>query len=323
MFKVLVTTHPFAEYNLQPIEILQHHGCEVIRNSQKAKFSRTELINMIKNADALIAGVEKLDQPLLEHAPKLKIIARVGIGLDNVDFDYTNAKGIKVTYTPDAPSRSVAELTMGMIIDLARYLTFADQQIKLGKWQRYTGVILEGKTLGIVGLGRIGRLVAQLAAPFGMKILTHDILPNHSFINSNNLILVSKEEIIANSDFLTMHIPLYSKTINYLDYQQLSAMRHGSFLINTSRGGIINELALAEVMRSGHLRGAALDVFCEEPYNLQKNSLLAQFPNMIFSAHMGSCTREGRYLMEYGAAKSIVDIITGKKPEHLVTEAGY
>ncbi|MBF0315257.1 MAG: phosphoglycerate dehydrogenase [Oligoflexia bacterium] len=321
--KVLISTLPFGEYNSAPLDLLKKHGLEVIASNRAEKFSREELKSHLYDIDFLIAGTELLDNELLKHAPKLKAIARVGIGLDNVDFNYTNQNSITVTYTPDAPSLSVAELTVGLMLDLARTITFVDTKIKKGKWHRYTGVLLQEKTLGIVGLGRIGKLLVKLIKPFGMKILVHDIEPDYTFAKAEEIELVSKETIVKQSDFLSLHIPLYSKTINYIDQNEFSLMKKDSFLINTSRGGIINESALVNALFSRKIAGVALDVFSEEPYNKRCDSPLLQFDNVVFTAHMGSCTKEGRYQMEFEAAKSIIDLITGNNSPNIVTASTY
>lgn len=319
--KIRASTYPFSEHNSAALDLLRDHGCEVILSSKKEKFSRQELMEQIGDCDGLIAGGKSW--MLLSRAPKLKIIARVGIGLDNVDFSYTQSKGIMLTYTPDAPSRSVAELTVGLMLDLARQVSFASEQIKGGRWQRYTGVLLEGKTLGIVGLGRIGKLLAKLIAPFGMRVLGHDIAPDEAFARKHHLELLSKEEIIKHSDFLSLHIPLYSKTLNYIGKEEFLLMKSGAILINTARGGIVDEVALEQALASGKLGGVGLDVFSEEPYRPKSDSLFTRHPNVILTAHMGSCTKEGRYLMEYGAAESIVDLIGGKTPKNMVKEILY
>ncbi|MBF0362917.1 MAG: phosphoglycerate dehydrogenase [Oligoflexia bacterium] len=315
--KVLISTYPFAEYDRSPIKLLEENGCEVILNSSGHKLSADELASKIENVDAIIAGTELLDRKLLSNAKKLKIISRVGIGLDNIDFTATDEKGIIVAYTPDAPSLSVAELTIGHILSLLRYIDTSTEEIRTGVWKRHTGHLLSNKRVGVIGVGRIGKLVIKILQSFNTTIVANDIKPDFDFAQKYNFKFVSKEELLKTSDVVTIHIPLYKKTYNFISDSEIDLMREDSILINTSRGNIVDENALLQGLISKKLAGAGLDVFSEEPYNSARDSKLAQMKNIVLTAHMGSCTRTGRYLMEYGAAEAVVDFKCGRKLKNL------
>jgi len=176
--KLFVSTHPFSSTSPEPMRLLKYNEFEVRLNPFEHKISTQELAKVIGDAEVLVAGTEKITEEVFKNAPNLKLISRVGIGLDGIDFDLCKKYGVKVAYTPDAPSLAVAELCVGMIIDLARKVTFTDKNIKNGIWQRHMGTLLYGKTIGIFGMGRIGKSLVHLLAPFNVKFLVHDINPD-------------------------------------------------------------------------------------------------------------------------------------------------
>ena len=308
MKKVLVTTL-FAQSNPRPLELLKSNGFEVELCPPNRKFTLKELEQRLPDCDAAIIGTEKWGGEMLDLCPKLKLLARVGIGIDSVDFQATQKRGVVVTYTPDAPSLSVAELTLGLILDLARGISLSSDKIRKGSWERYTGHLLAGKTIGIFGFGRIGPQVAQFAQSFNMKVLVNEIDPSVEVPPPFER--VSKEELLVNSDFVTLHIPRSDQTLNFLSKAEFSSMKDSAVVINTARGGIIDEDALVDALKNKVIAGAALDVFAEEPFNTESNHPLAEFSNVIMTAHMGSCTHKSRLDMEYGAAESIVDFFNG------------
>ena len=318
--KIVVTTRPFCELDKTPINLLAKHGVELILPPEGRKFNKTEYANAVREAEILIAGTELLNNESLGHAKNLKLIARLGIGLDNVDFNFTNSKNILVTSTPDAPTLAVAELTLGLMLNLARMIGEADQRIKNGLWNRFIGIQISKRKIGIIGLGRVGKTLVKLLSPFDCEIFVNDINPDYDFIKKNNLNFVEKSEIYNNCDFITLHIPLTKKTINLIGENEFSMMREDAFLVNTSRGGIVNELDLEKALENKKIAGAALDVFSEEPYNVDKKSVLATFSNVILTAHMGSCSKEARVLMEVAAVESVIDYIEGRVPRRLVSE---
>ncbi|MBF0299210.1 MAG: phosphoglycerate dehydrogenase [Oligoflexia bacterium] len=321
--KVLISAYPFAEVSDASIKLLKEHDCEVILNTSGKKYNFDELASKITNVDAVICGTELFDRKLLSRAKNLKLLSRVGIGLDNVDFDCTREMGIIVAYTPDAPSLSVAELTIGHMLSLLRYIDKSNNEIKSALWKRHIGHLLCDKTIGIVGVGRIGKLVIKILQSFHPTIIANDIFPDEPFAKEYNFQFVSKEELLKKADVVTIHIPLYDKTYNFISSKEIDLMPADSIIINTSRGNIVDEEALLRALESKKLAGAGLDVFSEEPYNVKMDSKLAQMSNVVMTAHMGSCTRTGRYLMEYGAAEAVIDIKYGRKLKNIAHPLKY
>lgn len=309
--KVLVTSYPFGQISIKPFEILKQNNFETtcITNKLKRSLKRNELKKMIGDVDYVIAGTEKYDSEILDCAKHLKGISRLGIGLDNIDFEETNKRGITVLYTPDAPSLAVAELTLGFMLTLNRRVYQADRIIRKNKWSRIIGLDLNRKTVGIIGLGRIGKIMVKLLAPFECNILVNDLEYDDEFLKNNKVLIMSKNDIYKNADIITLHIPKTEETLNLITEKELKQMKNSCVLINTSRGGIINESDIYEHLKNNEAFSVAMDVFEKEPYS----GKLCELENIILTAHMGSCSENSRYLMELGAAQNIIDfVLTGK-----------
>ncbi len=302
---ILLTSYPFCCKNDEPFKLLQKNGFTIIGSviDNKKKLTKEEIISYIGNADAVIAGTEKYDSEILKYAEKLKLISRLGIGLDNIDFKETRKRKITVAYTPDAPSKAVAELTIGLMITAGRRVLNVDKDLRNEKWNRFVGLDISNKTIGIIGLGRIGRLLLKFLRPFNCKILVNDIKPDTDFIKKNNLFFCSKYQIYKKSDIISLHIPLTPKTYNMIKLKQLQIMKNNCVLINTSRGGIINENDLYNHLQYASEFYAAVDVFQNEPYT----GKLCSLHNIILTPHLGSCSEHSRYLMELGAVQNIID----------------
>jgi D-3-phosphoglycerate dehydrogenase / 2-oxoglutarate reductase len=194
--KVFVSTHPFSSTSKEPMKLLQENNFDVKLNPFEHKMTSQELAKEIKDSEILIAGTEKITEEVFQNAPKLKLISRVGIGLDGVDFELCKKYGVRVAYTPDAPTMAVAELCVAMILDLARQITITDKNIRVGVWKRHMGTLLYGKTIGIFGMGRIGKSLVYLLSSFNVKFLVHDINPDIAFGRLYNVNFVSKEEVL-------------------------------------------------------------------------------------------------------------------------------
>ncbi len=262
----------------------------------KTTITPDDLIKIASNYDAVIVRSRtKITKEVLEAATKLKIVARAGVGLDNVDLKTAKEKGIKVINSPEAPTNSVAELVVGCMFNLARRITIADAGMKNGVWlkKELTGIELSGKTLGIIGFGRIGYMVAEKAKALGLNVKVFDVSIDSrmQYVEALGVEAVSLEELIWSSDFITVHVPLLPTTRNMINREQITLMKKGAYLINTARGGIINEEALADALKSGKLGGAALDVFVEEP---PKETSLTEIPNLICTPHLGASTTEAK-----------------------------
>lgn len=310
---VFVGVWPFAQQDEAPLRVLEKTGARIVRNPHPRRLKESELPGLVADVDAWVAGTEPITRAVLEKAPRLKIVARVGVGLDSVDLEAAKDRGVIVAYTPEAPARSVVELTIGLLVDLARSVTRADRAIRRGEWDRRVGFLLEGKTLGVLGCGRIGKRVARIARALDMKVLAHDVLRDDAWARSLDVRYVSLDEFLAASDAVTVHLPLTPLTRRILGVRELSLLRDGALLVNTSRGEVLDETALDEVLP--RLGGAALDVFCEEPYA----GPLRRHENVVLTAHMGSCSREGRLGMELGAARAVEAFFAGREvPERVV-----
>jgi D-3-phosphoglycerate dehydrogenase len=320
MYRVLITTVPFADKNRLPLELLEAAGIEYVINPHNKKLTAAQLAELIPGFDAMIAGTEEINAAVLSSADQLKFISRVGIGLDSVDLVTAKAKNIKVSYTADAPAPAVAELTMGLMIDLLRYTHFSNAQMHNGKWHRYFGRRLGEITVGIIGTGRIGRKVLRHLSGFDpKKILIHDLVPDKKLQDQSNIEWVSKETIYQQSDLISLHLPLTSATKSMIGKEELLSMKKDAVIINTSRGGIINEQDLFEVMSNGHLSGAAIDVFEHEPYT----GPLQQLENCILTAHMGSMSVDCRTRMEIEATEEAIRFLKGEPLAGEVPETEY
>lgn len=320
MSKVLITTVPFADKNRLPIEQLEAAGIEYLINPLGRKLKEDELAEMVTDFDALIAGTELITDKVMSRATRLKLISRVGIGLDSVDLLAAERRGIQVSYTPDAPAPAVAELTIGLMLSLLRSVHIVNAQMHRGEWHRHFGRRIPEVTIGIIGTGRIGGRVLRRLAGFGSpRILVNDTHPNLKIAPELKLEWVSKEEIYRQADLISLHVPLTAQTKNMIRSEHLLQMKPDAMIINTSRGGIINEDDLAEVLNAGHLSGAAIDVFEQEPYS----GALAQIDRCLLTSHMGSMSVDCRTRMEIEATEEAVRFLTGKPLQGLVPPEEY
>lgn len=309
MSKALITTVPFADKNHLPVELLDSANIQFLVNPLGRKLKAHELAEMVSDFDVLIAGTEPITDEVMARAKKLKLISRVGVGLDGVDLLAAERRGIKVSYTPDAPAPAVAELTMGLMLTLLRSVHVANLQMHNGSWTRQFGRRLAEVTVGIIGTGRIGARVLRRIPAFGTpRVLVNDINPDSKLVPELKLEWVDKEEIYRQADLISLHVPMTMHTKNMIRREQLLLMKPDALIINTARGGIINERDLAEVMSSGHLGGAAIDVFEEEPYS----GPLAAIERCVLTSHMGSMTVDCRTRMEIEATEEAVRFLTGK-----------
>ncbi|MEM2374341.1 MAG: hydroxyacid dehydrogenase [Thermoproteota archaeon] len=270
-----------------------------------------KLIEDIRSADILVVrGDVKVTREILDKASRLRLIARAGSGLDNIDVSYANQKGIKVINTPDAPVDSVAELTIGLIISLARKILLLDRHVKSGGWREdwTTGLELKGKTLGIIGFGRIGTRVAIIAKALGMHIIAYDpYIPKAKAEEIGVELVEDLSKLLKLSDFISIHVPLTDETRNMIKAEELSLMKRGAYLVNTSRGPVVDENALYTALSSGWLGGAALDVLMEEPPS--KNNPLLKLDNVILTPHIGGSTLEAQKRIAITIAEEILSFL--------------
>jgi len=294
------------------LDMLKQAGYEL---ELRTNITPDELVQTASKYDAMIVRSRtKITKEVLDAASNLKIVARAGVGLDNVDLKTAEEKGVKVVNSPEAPTNAVAELVVGCMFNLARKITTADAGMKRSEWLKktHTGFELSGSTLGVIGFGRIGYMIAEKAKALGMNVKVFDITIDRrmQYVEALGVEATSIEDLISSSDFITVHVPLLPSTRNMIDKEQIASMKDGSYLINTARGGIINEEALAEALKSGKLAGAALDVFVEEP---PKDTVLTGIPNLICTPHLGASTVEAQRANSTIVAEKLINFFSQVK----------
>ena len=300
MSKVLITTSSFSLDNFAQAKALHDAGISIELNPHGRRLSEDEVADLIAtDVIAVLAGLEPLTDRVLSNAKSLRVIARCGTGLDSVDLRAASRLGIDVFNTPDAPTQAVAELTIAHMLNSLRHISTTDSNMRSGKWTPTMGSLLATKTVGLIGVGRIGSAVAKLAQAFGARVIGFDpVVSSH-----NSVELLSLDEVLNQADIVSLHVPINDQTHHILNANTISRMKPGSIVINVSRGGLIDESALHDALKSQHLSGAALDCFEDEPYS----GPLLQIPGVHVTAHMGSYARETRDLMEVEASTNLVN----------------
>jgi len=305
--KILISPSSFGICGDEPLELLRQKGYQPVLNPFGRKLAPPEIIELGKGCRGIIAGVEELDGTVLETLVGLRCVSRCGVGTDNVDLAKARELGITVMNTPEAPTRAVAELTVGVILDLLRNISRSDREMRRGNWYKGMGSLLFRKQVGILGLGRIGRAVAEMLAGLGAEVSGSDVKPDTKWLKSRRLKLMSTEDLLEKSDILTIHIS-YSGEGCLIGVKELASMKPGAYLINLSRGGIVDEAALYRALKEGRLAGAALDVFAEEPYT----GPLKELNNVVLTPHLGSYARETRLAMETQAVENLIKALAGR-----------
>jgi D-3-phosphoglycerate dehydrogenase len=320
MKRILITTSPFGESDPTALRLLSQHGIEFSLNPYNRRLRESELADLIGPYEVIIAGTEPITPATLDRAPHLKLIAHTGIGLDNIPLAAARERGIAVTYTPSAPSPAVAELVIGQMLALLRRTPHADRGMRHGVWNRYIGRRISGQTIGVIGVGRVGRLVVKHLQAFRpIRILANDLVTDNEFADLNGITWTDKETIYRDADIITLHVPLTTATRKMIGTRELDAMKPNAILINTSRGGIVDEAALANALRARPEFSAAIDVFENEPYSGE----LATLENCLLSCHMGSCTGDCRLQMEVEAAQEVIRYFRGEPFANPVPESEY
>ena len=299
--KIAITTTSFVKFDEQPLLLLNDSGFDVVLNPYGRKLSGDEVVELAADAVGLIAGTEPLDRFVLEKLPKLKCISRCGVGMDNVDLETATQLNIKVFNTPFGPTLAVAELTVGLILDLLRKTTLMDREMRAGMWEKRMGNLLRGKRVGIIGFGRIGQKTGELLRAFGCEIGYYDKLRIRG-LEDFRIKSMEMDELLRESDIVTVHVSgKYEKPL--LGANELGLMKKGTWLVNVARGGVVDEEALLNALKNGRLAGAALDVFEKEPYN----GPFKELDNVILTPHIGSYAKEARVEMEMQAAKNLIE----------------
>lgn len=298
MGRILISTASFAKDKPDLIERLRSSGHEIVLNSYGRTLKPAEVMDLAADADGIIAGTETYDAGILGHLEKLKVISRVGVGLDSIDLAAARKAGVLIFNTPGGPTQAVAELTVGLMLDLLRKVTVMDRGIRQKQWKKLMGNLLAGKKTGIIGLGRIGRRVADILRVFQADLAYFDVT-DVSYPTAKRMKL---DELLSWADVVTLHCS-GGQGGPVLGAGELAKMKRGAWLINVARGGLIDERELYRKLTAGELSGAALDVFSAEPYEGE----LVSLDNVILTPHIGSYARESRIQMETEAVENLLE----------------
>jgi len=295
--KIGITTSSFAQFSDEPLRLLNAAGIAYVLNPHGRKLTENEAVSLLHGCIGVAAGTEPLTECLMEALPDLRVISRCGVGMDNVDMAAAEKRSIVVRSTPDGPTLAVAELTLGYALDLLRQISRMDRELRVGAWKKRMGNSLKGKRLGIIGFGRIGQAVASVFSPLSVEVAFND-----PAAESDTYRKMGVGDLLAWADILTFHCSKIGGECSLFTIEQLRIMKSGSWVINASRGGIVDEDALYEMLKSGHLGGAAVDVFEQEPYN----GPLTELDNVILTPHIGSYAMESRIQMEIDTVRNLI-----------------
>jgi D-3-phosphoglycerate dehydrogenase len=313
---VLVTPTSYGKTNSKLITDLENQVGSVTYNPTPKPLPSAELAKLLKGMDGYIAGLDEIDASAIESADHLKVIARYGVGVDNVDLQAAKAKGIIVTNTPGANSASVAEMTVGLLLCLARKIPEGISATRTGGWPRINGMSLEGKTVGMLGFGAIGKQTARRLSGFDCRLVAYDPIPDLDFAQKHHVEMMTMDQLLAESDFVLLHLPLLPTTRAMINDDFLAKMKKVSFLINTARGELVDEVALLNALKRGQLSGAALDVFPTEPPSA--DDPLLQMPQVIVTPHISSHTDGATDAMGWMALNNCLAVLRGETPQHPV-----
>ena len=314
--KVLVTPTSFCKpQNEEARSRLEEFADEVVYNEYGRPLEPDEVKTMLAGCDGYIAGLDYITADALQGADKLKIISRYGAGVDRVDLQNAKSSGITVTNTPGTNAVAVCELAFALMLSLARSLPRLDGMVKNGQWPRNNGVELKGKTLGIVGFGAIGKNLAVRARAFGMNVFAFDPFFDEVFASEIGVKKCELSCIIEQSDFISLHVPLNEHTRHMIGEEQIAAMKDGAFIINTARGGLVDEAAAAKALASGKLGGAGLDAYEVEPVT---ESPLLGLDNVVMTPHTGAHTNEAVSAMGMMAVDNLIAVLEGKNCDNIV-----
>jgi D-3-phosphoglycerate dehydrogenase len=302
-FNLLVTSPSFASCSEGLLEELESLGAGVTHIKRKEKLREDELVEIIGDAEGIIVGTDIMGKRVIDKAHNLKVISKHGVGLDNIDLAAAKEKSIEVAYAAGSNTIAVAELACSMILALSRGIVQSTGEVAAGKWERRKGMELAGSALGVVGVGAIGKQVIKRMSAFDMRIFASDPYPDDEFALAYGAQYAPIDKVVAISDFLTLHLPLTTETTGLIGEERLKKMKPDSFLVNTARGGIVDEQALYDALRAGRLAGAGIDTFVDEP---PTGNPLLQLPNVVATPHLGAYTRQAIDKMSRAAAANIM-----------------
>jgi D-3-phosphoglycerate dehydrogenase len=318
--EILVTPASFRPDNKDPPMIklrnfAQSRNSELVFNNKGRPLTEDELKPLLEDCEGCIAGLDFYTAGAISSASKLKVISRYGTGCDRVDIDVAKERGIAVCNTPGANAQAVAELTFALMLCLARNVHKLDRETRAGNWGRATGMELHEKNLGLVGLGAVGKAVSVIARGFGMKVTAYDPYISTKFTKENNIIISDFNTLLENSDVVCLHVPLTDSTRHIIGNEAISRMKKGTLLINTARGGLIDEEAAHEALESGQLGGLGLDAFEEEP---PQKSPLFDHDNVVLTPHIGAHTHKATRNMAMMAVDNLIAVLKGEPCQYIL-----
>lgn len=314
--KILVSpTSLKAGSNLEGMRKLRQYADEIVYNPYGRPMTEEESIDHLRECQGWIAGLEEITENVLMHAPDLKVISRYGVGVDRVNLKATEKQGIVVTNTPGANSRAVAELAFGMILSLARKIPYLNQKTLQGEWIRSNGTELYGKQLGLIGLGAIGKLVAGYGKAFGMKVMAYDPIIDRLFCEKEGIQEAGLGELLKSSDVISLHVPLLPETYHLINEETIKLVKQNAVIINTARGGLLDENVVAAALDAGELAGVGLDAFEKEPPG---DSPLFGRKDVVVTPHTGAHTQEAVDKMALLAVENLMDVLDGRPCKYIV-----
>lgn len=317
--KIFISTVPFGEASSLPCDLLKQQGFDFQINPLGRRLQECELIEMLSGCSVLLAGTEKIGRAVFASCPDLRLISRVGIGLDNVNLNAARDHGVKVAYTPDAPSQAVSELAIGLIFSLLRNIVKNHMEMGVGRWTRDLGWTLADRKIGVVGYGRIGRRVTQALLACGAREVY--VADRKEFFEDDSRIkFIPLQLLFKTCNLISLHVPLDTETFNLINPETVNKMPKGTVIVNTSRGGIVNEEAVVEALGTGQLAGVALDVFRDEP---DIPEILYSADNLIMTSHIGSMARSARIAMQTQAVEAAISFLQGKHVVNFVPDEEY
>jgi phosphoglycerate dehydrogenase-like enzyme len=317
MNRVLISSGPIRNQPGSFREILRDAGFEPVDPPGDHTLTEAELGSYLPKVVAMIAGGEAITAELMSRASGLRVIARTGVGYDAVDLDAARRHGIVVTFTPGLNHAAVAEQAFALLLAVVKRVVSNDRTIRAGGWDRTLVEPIRDRVLGLVGMGRIGRAMAPIARAFQMNVLAYDPLSRDDRFNAEHGVQqVELEDVLSGADFLSLHLPLTAETRHFLDRAKIGRMKRGAILINTARGGVVDESALAEALESGQIAGAGLDVLSAEPP--RPDHPLLGFPQVVFSPHIAGIDRRSMFDMAERAAWTITELAAGRWPAECV-----
>lgn len=319
-FKVLVTSTSFGKVVKDPVELLDKKGYQIVWNELGRPLKENEVMERIKGVDAYIAGLDEITAKAIEAADKLKVISKYGAGIDNIDVEAATKRKIIVTNTPGTNTEAVADLTFGLMLAVARKIPQADESTKKGEWEKFFGSAVYGKTLGIVGMGDIGRSVARRARGFNMRVIYWSRRRKSDIEEETGANYTDLKSVLKEADFVSLHLALTPETKNIIGEDEIKLMKPTAFLINTARGPLIDEDALYRCLKEQVIAGAAVDSYVTEP---PKGSPLLSLTNIITTPHMGGYTYEALRNMGMTSVENIIDVLEGRKPKFVVNPQVY